>query len=298
MRLYGDKMNDTAFYIGDIAIKWYAIIITSGMILALFLFMYLNRRHNIKTDPTNYLIKTQTIDDEFCLSMFLFAVIFAVLGARLFFVIPRNAIQHFFNFREGGLTIIGAIPVGALGIGICCWIYKKSPFRVLDIVVPCMLLGQIIGRWGNFINGELYGMEITVEWLQFFPFAVKVGNAYYAANFFYEMCLNAVGMIIALVVLHRFGDRLEAGVLSVGYIMWYGIVRGCLEFLKVKPHMWGNVKAVQLICFIVVPIALIILILLQRGVISLETQRMYNAHFRIPLEPPVFEEKALEKEEI
>lgn len=277
-------MNDTAFWIGDVAIKWYAIIIVSGMLIALGLFMFLCSKRSIIVDKTNMLEKRRSLDNEFCLAMFIFAIVFAIIGARLFYAIPHKV--PFFDFRNGGLTIIGGIPCGALGVYISCLIYKKSFFRVTDLVVPCLLLGQIIGRWGNFINGELYGMEITAEWLQFFPMAVLIDGTWHAANFFYEMMLNLVGMCIALFLIYRYKERIKPGVLATGYLAWYALVRGSLEFLKVDPHRWGNVKAVQCICFIVLPIAIIILVLLQRGVISLETQAMYRKHFKIPLEPP------------
>lgn len=283
-------MNDTAFYIGDIAIKWYAIIIVSGMLIALGLFMFLCSKRSIIVDKTNMLEKRRSLDNEFCLAMFIFAIVFAIVGARLFFVIPRGDLASFFDFRTGGLTIIGGIPCGALGIYICCLIYKKSFFRVTDLVVPCLLLGQVIGRWGNFVNGELYGMEITAEWLQFFPMAVLISGTWHAANFFYEMMLNLVGMCIALYLIYRYKERIKPGVLTTGYLAWYALVRGCLEFLKEDPHRWGNVKAVQCICFIVLPIAIIFLVLLQRGVISLETQKMYKLHFNVPSEPPEFVE--------
>lgn len=285
-------MNDTAFYIGDIAIKWYAIIIVSGMLIALGLFMFLSSKRSIIVDKTNMLEKRRSLDNEFCLAMFIFAIVFAIVGARLFFVIPRGDLASFFDFRTGGLTIIGGIPCGALGIYICCLIYKKSFFRVTDLVVPCLLLGQVIGRWGNFVNGELYGMEITAEWLQFFPMAVQINGTWHAANFFYEMMLNLVGMCIALYLIYRYKERIKPGVLTTGYLAWYALVRGCLEFLKEDPHRWGNVKAVQCICFIVLPIAIIFLVLLQRGVISLETQKMYRLHFNVPSEPPEFVEKS------
>lgn len=268
----------------------YAIIIVSGMLIALGLFMFLSSKRSIIVDKTNMLEKRRSLDNEFCLAMFIFAIVFAIIGARLFFVIPRGDLASFFDFRTGGLTIIGGIPCGALGIYICCLIYKKSFFRVTDLVVPCLLLGQVIGRWGNFVNGELYGMEITAEWLQFFPMAVQINGTWHAANFFYEMMLNLVGMCIALYLIYRYKERIKPGVLTTGYLAWYALVRGCLEFLKEDPHRWGNVKAVQCICFIVLPIAIIFLVLLQRGVISLETQKMYRMHFNVPSEPPEFVE--------
>lgn len=280
---------DKGFYIGNIEVAWYGVILTSAMVCALILMVILAKREKLEA--------------EFCLTTFLFAIIFAIIGARLFFVVPRfdeyftswEGIGRAFNISEGGLTIIGGIPCGALGVYIACRIYKKSFFRVCDLIVPCLLLGQVLGRWGNYVNGELYGFEITNPAFQKFPLAVWVEGGWHAANFFYEMMLNLVMLIIMLALTYTIKKKLKVGFLSILYIVWYGVVRGILEFVKVDQLMWGSVRAVQLICFICAAIGFVILGLLQIGFIKLETPKMYDRHFKVVHEPPAFGEPIVEQ---
>lgn len=276
------------FELFGLTIHWYGVILTFGMICALFLLMFLGKREGLDTD--------------FCLSTFLFAIVFAIIGARLFFVVPRfdqyftswSGFLRAFDISEGGLTIIGGIPMGALGVYISCRIYKKSFIRVCDTIVPCLLLGQVIGRWGNYVNGELFGFEITNPAFQKFPFAVWVYDngqyAWHAANFFYEMMLNLLMLIVMLILTYTIKKKLKVGFMSLLYIIWYGVVRGVLEFVKVGQLMWGNVRAVQLICFLCAAAGVGVLVLLQLGYIKFETPKMYERHFAIVHEPPPYEE--------
>lgn len=286
---------DKGFFLGNIEVAWYGVILTSGMVCALILMVILGKR--------------EKIEPEFCLTTFLFAIIFAIIGARLFFVVPRfneffttwQGFLDIFNLRLGGLTIIGGIPCGALGVYISCRIYKKSFFRVCDIIVPCLLLGQVIGRWGNYVNGELFGFEITNPAFQKFPIAVWVSDnghyAWHAANFFYEMMLNLVMLIIMLALTYTIKKKLKVGFMSILYIIWYGVVRGVLEFVKVGQLMWGSVRAVQLICFLCAAIGLVVLALLQIGFVKFETPKMYDRHFKIVHEPPAFGEPIVQQTE-
>lgn len=280
-------INNT-FELFGITIHWYGVILTGGMIAALCLFIILAKR--------------EKVESEFSLSMFLFAIVFAIFGARLFYVLPRfdtyftswSGFWRAFDISEGGLTIIGGIPVGALGIYICCRIYKKSFFRIIDLVVPALLLGQVIGRWGNYVNGELYGLAVTNPNWQFFPFAVWVNHngewGWHCANFFYEMMLNLVMLIVMLVLTYTIKDKLKVGFMSILYVIWYGLVRGILEFVKIDQLKWGNIGAVQLICFIAAGIGVVFLVLLQLGYIKLETPKMYERHFQLVHEPPEYVE--------
>ena len=281
------EINNTFELFGR-EIHWYGVILTGGMVCALFLLIFLAKREKVEPD--------------FCLSTFLFAIIFAIFGARLFYVVPRfdeyftswDGFLRAFNISEGGLTIIGGIPMGALGVYISCRIYKKSFFRVTDLIVPCLLLGQVIGRWGNFVNGELYGFEITNPAFQKFPIAVWVYDsgkyAWHAANFFYEMMLNLVMLIVMLALTFKKKKKLKVGFLSVLYIIWYGVVRGILEFVKVGQLMWGSVRVVQFICFLCAAVGVVFLILLQMGYIKFETVKMYERHFKNVHEPPEYVE--------
>lgn len=278
-------INNT-FELFGLEIHWYGVILTTGMVCALILLVFLAKR--------------EQVEPEFCLTTFLFAIVFAIFGARLFYVVPRfdeyftswDGFLRAFNISEGGLTIIGGIPMGALGVFISCRIYKKSFVRICDLIVPCLLLGQVIGRWGNFVNGELYGFKITNDAFCKFPIAVYIeGSGWHAANFFYEMMLNLLMFIVMIALTFTIKKKLKVGFLSGLYIIWYGVVRGILEFVKVGQLYWGNVRAVQLICFLCAAVGVVLLVLLQLGIIKFETPKMYERHFKIVHEPPPYVEE-------
>ena len=91
-----------------------------------------------------------------------------------------------FKVWEGGMAIYGGIIGGVIGLVICALIKKKNIVSCMDMAAPCLIIAQAIGRWGNFINKEVYGFQVTSKAWQWFPFAVEVGGKYYLATFFYE----------------------------------------------------------------------------------------------------------------
>lgn len=270
------SVNKIAFSIGDLDIAWYGIIVTTAILAAFFLFMFLAHKSGI--------------DDDFILETFIWVIILAVIFCRLFYVVGHDSywpiedwddFVRLFNIREGGLTIIGGVVGGALGVFLCCLRNKKYSFaKVADCVVIALLLGQIIGRWGNFFNQELYGIEITNPKLQWFPIAVFIDarNGYYAASFFYEGVLNAIGLAIALTLFFKYKDRLKPFTLSLFYLGWYGIVRGSLEFIKFEKANIGNtnIGVVQVMCLCMFVISIVLQVLLQMGKISFETRWFRN----------------------
>lgn len=274
-------MKDTVAFTlfnGKITVEWYAICVTGGMVLALLLLIYLMSRR-----------KDEYLGADDALEVFLFAVPFAVLFARLGYSIPRldlplTSWEEFFaifDMTHGGLTIVVGLVGGALGIFLYSLIRKKSLFRIFDLLIPCLLLGQVVGRWGNFVNQELYGLPITNPAFQFFPFAVYIEETgqYHCANFFYESFANFIALIVVLFVMHKYKNKLKVGTISVGYVVWYGLLRGTLEFIKIDQMMWGNIRAIQLICYIAACIGIVVMILLQKGIIKLETEKMKERHF-------------------
>lgn len=265
-------INKIAFEIGDIPVAWYGIFVTLAIVLAFILY--------------SFLAKKSGIDMDFSLEMFIWVVPIAVLFARLFYVIPRE--EYFpieswsdfvmlFNITEGGITIIGAIVGGLLGVFLCCLRNKKYHMaQVTDCVVIGLLLGQIIGRWGNFFNQELYGKIIENPNLQWFPFAVFIDRTghYHNALFFYEGVLNAIGLAVFLVLFFKCRDKIKPFGLTLLYIIWYGIVRSSLEYLKYEHHNFGdsNIGVIQTLCYIAAAIGIILFVLLQCGKIKFTTK--------------------------
>ncbi|MDE6474455.1 MAG: prolipoprotein diacylglyceryl transferase [Clostridia bacterium] len=267
-------IDRVAFTLFGNPIYWYGIVITLGIILAFCLYLLLAYKRQV--------------DFDFSLELFIWVIPMAVIFCRVFYVVPRigdeyslSSWQGFvdaIDISSGGLTIIGGIFGGALGVFFCCLRNKKySLMRVADCVVIAVLLGQIIGRWGNFFNQELYGVEVTNEALQRLPFAVFIESTgkWHYASFFFEGTLNAIGLAIALVMYFLPKKPLKNGTFSIFYLGWYGLVRGSLEFIKDgNPVTFGNsdVKVVQMICYIVFVICIVLQILLQYGKINFETK--------------------------
>jgi phosphatidylglycerol:prolipoprotein diacylglycerol transferase len=186
-------------------------------------------------------------------------IILSVIAARAYHVI------HMWDFyREnpilipqvwnGGIGIPGAVAGGALGIFLYTRAKGLNTARWLDIFAPALLLGQVIGRLGNFVNQELYGPPVSECGNGFppcLPFGIPIDAAHRAGTpwdaatfpvdttqfvpmFAYEMVLNLIGMAVLLYVIRRFAPRLFAGDAALMYIMWYGAVRTLLETYRVN----------------------------------------------------------------
>ena len=172
-----------SFFIGTLEIKFYGVIMALSMLFGVLLACKLAKKHNIKSD------------DIFLLALIVLPC--AVVGARLYYCIFYEHDYTFlelFNLRQGGLAIYGGVIGRILGIIIFALIKKdiKIVFKLLDVCAPCLILGQALGRWGNFFNQEAYGNLVTNQNLQWFPYAVFIEdeNAWFQATFFYESILK------------------------------------------------------------------------------------------------------------
>ena len=294
-------INSIAFSIGDIDIAWYGIIVTTGIICAFLFFLHMGNQQGLIID--------------FSLETFIWVLVLAVVFCRLFYVIPRIGTEYttfaeVINIRNGGLTIVGGIFGGLLGILISVLKNRQYHFvRVSDAAALPVLVGQIIGRWGNFMNQELFGLQITNPKLQFFPFAVYIEHpsayypgyqpGYYCALFFYEGVLNAIGLITAYVLYRKFKDKMKPGTLSLFYLGWYGLVRGSLEFLKIDHVTIGNtgIGSIQVICYVMAVVCIVLMALLYTNKIKFESKAFediivaHTAKMQAKLQPKVEEEK-------
>ncbi len=192
--------------------------------------------------------------------MLLLVLVLAIVGARLYHVV------HMWDFYasdpilipqiwNGGLGIPGGVAGGALGILVYTRMQGLNTARWMDIFAPALLLGQVIGRLGNFVNQELYGPPTSVcgtdGYPPCLPFGIPIDADHRAGTpwdavtypvdttqfvplFAYEMVLNLIGMLVILYVIRRFGPRLFAGDAVLMYVMWYGGVRTLLETYRVN----------------------------------------------------------------
>ena len=211
-----------AFSISGFDVYWYGIIIAFTILLSFILvFLFCKKKHYDKDLPFDLILAT---------------VPAGVIFARLFSVIFESgvSITDFFKFRDGGLSIIGAVIGGAISVGIYCIIKKKNFFEIADIILPLVILSQAIGRWGNYFNQEVYGREILDPSRQWFPLAVHITSdgvdGYFEALFFYESVLNLIGFVLLITLLFTVKDK--KGLVMGTYFMYYGAVRFFLEPLR------------------------------------------------------------------
>ena len=216
-------------------INLYGILIALGVVAAV---LYMSRE-----------AKRLSLPDETAVDMALWSVPIAVLFSRFYYVAftwerYRHDFISIFKVWEGGLAIYGGVIGGALGVYALSR-YKKLPFlQLLDLVAPGLILGQAIGRWGNFFNGEAFGEAITNPAWQFFPAAVFVEGQWHIATFFYESAFNLLGFFV-LLRLRKWSYRRGHGFLLQWYFIWYGLVRLVIEGLRTDSLMWGGVRVSQ-----------------------------------------------------
>lgn len=248
------SVNPVAFSIGNFEIRWYALIITTGIILAM-LYCYLrSKQEGISTDDL--------------LDMAIFTVIFGIIGARAYYVLTSlseyDSLGEAIAIWEGGLAIYGGIIAGAATIFVVCKIKKIKYAKAFDMVAPAVMIGQILGRWGNFFNGEAYGVQIPKDNILYFIRMGLLPNHesyavmhYYHPTFLYESLWNLVGFIIINIFYKK---KKFDGQIALSYIAWYGFGRMFIEGLRTDSLYVGPFRISQVVAFIcfVVGTALII----------------------------------------
>ena len=205
-------------------ISWYAILIVGAVLIGLAFCTREARRLNIPQDTL--------------IDFLLYAIPLAIVCARIYYVIFRfnmfsEDLWSIFNIREGGLAIYGGVIGGLIAAKIAVRKHHVSVWTLLDIAAPALVLGQGIGRWGNYINMEAYGLRINEEYLQFFPFAVEipVGDVWYwhMATFFYEFCWDVLVFALLLVIRHH---KRRNGDVFCWYLLLYCAGRTVIEGLR------------------------------------------------------------------
>ena len=220
---------DPSFSIFGLEIHWYAVCILLGVLFAVLAGVREGKKIGI---PSEY-IYTGVVIVLPC----------SILGARIWWdLFNLDKIHSFVDviaIWDGGLAIQGGILAALLSIFIYCRVRKFSFYRILDVVAPGFLIGQIFGRWGNFCNHELYGPVVkNVELFKsllpnFITENMYISGAYRHPTFLYESALNLVGLILMLVARRKI-KKMESGDLIGGYLIWYGMVRIFTEILRGK----------------------------------------------------------------
>lgn len=248
----GFKINRTAFTVFGRDVAWYGIIIALGMVLAVLYVMYRTKEY-----------KGITVDDV--IDFTLFIIISGVIGARLYYVITSDYNYSFaevFAIWEGGLAIYGGIIAGGTAAVLVCLYKKIRPLCFLDMLAPAVMLGQIIGRWGNFCNGEAFGYETTLPWGMELTHIMESGAERYIGimhpTFLYESLWNLIGFIL-INVLYR--KRKFDGQIVMMYFAWYGFGRMFIEGLRTDSLYVGPFRISQIVGFLTFAAATTLLVI-------------------------------------
>ena len=240
-----------SFDLFGINIKFYGVIMALSMLVGVIVACKNSKHRNLVPD------------NIFTLAFLVLP--FAIIGARLFYVLGANHPYTFIEILkiwEGGMSIYGGVIGGAIGIAIFCAVCKKNFFAVGDIACVSLILGQAIGRWGNFFNQEVYGNVVTNSGLQWFPFAVLLNDGtWHYALFFYESIINFAIFAVLLILLKKSNKK---GVVTGVYLLSYGLIRFLLEPLRESQYnlMFLGLKLSSLTSAICVLAGIVILVLI------------------------------------
>jgi len=268
-------IDPIAFSIGNFSVRWYGLLIALALIIGI-LVSYFIAKYRIGDRPK--IIKTPDGKEtaggkeaEEIINFAPFAVIFGVIGARLLHVIVNWGYyaahpSYIFAFRQGGLAIQGVMLGGVLALVVFCKVRKLDFWLWADIIAPALVLGQAIGRWGNFFNQEAFGMPTSLPWgIYIDPMyrPADYSNAdFFHPTFFYEFIANIL-LFCLLLLMHRMykkrPDKFPEGLIFATYLGVYALYRTIIEFYRIDSSYFLGIKVVYIIDIITI-IAVIIMV--------------------------------------
>ncbi|MGG5358956.1 MULTISPECIES: prolipoprotein diacylglyceryl transferase [unclassified Enterococcus] len=241
------QINRVAFEFLGIPVYWYALIIVSGIVLA----VWLSSREAVRVG-----MKADDVTD-----FMLWGLPLSIIGARLYYVLfdlPQYIADpiQIFNIRAGGLAIYGGLIAGGITLYFFTKYHFISLWTFLDIAAPSVLLAQAIGRWGNFMNHEAFGPNTTRRFLEslhlpnFIIDNMYIDGIYRQPTFLYESAWSILGVII-LLVLRKRPHLLKQGEVALGYVAWYSFGRFFIEGMRTDSlYLMSTIRVSQLLSVI------------------------------------------------
>lgn len=239
-------MNPVAFEIFGLTIRWYGILLSVGIMVGILLAYYEAKR--LGRDP------------EYIIDLALWCIPAAVIGARIYYVLLEwdyynGDIMRMINIREGGLAIHGALIAAILTGYIYTRVKKVNFLETADIVAPSIIIGQAIGRWGNFVNGEAHGGPTNLPW------GIIVDGIRVHPTFLYESIWN-LGVFFFLIFYK--GKKKANGEVFLLYGILYSIGRFWIEGLRTDSLWFMGMRAAQLISIAIIIVFSAVLFYIRR----------------------------------
>lgn len=228
--------------LGFTKIYFYSIMILIGMAIGVFLVYREFKRHGYNVKELD--------------NMAFYTILCGLVGARIWYVLfnlseYKDNLLEMFAIWHGGLAIHGAIFGGLLFLFFYSRKHNFHFIKIADIVMPAVLIGQIIGRWGNFFNQEAHGGPVSRAFLDklcipdFIIDGMYIKGQYYHPTFLYESVFNLLIMVFILFI--RRNKKIKEGMVFSIYLMGYGILRFFVESLRTDSLMLGSIRVAQLI---------------------------------------------------
>lgn len=250
-------IDPVAFRIFSLSIRWYALLIAFALIISLFLMLKRARQVGIK--------------EEFILDFFIWGIPSGIIGGRLYYVIFKLDYYlkypiKIFAMREGGMAIHGVVIGGILALLLLCKKREISFLKMADLTAPALILGQAIGRWGNFINQEAYGGIVSKSYISNFPEFIQkqmyIRGNYHHPAFLYESLWNLFVFLFLIFIRNK--GFLKKGDILFMYLIGYSVGRFFIEGLRTDSLMLGSMRVAQLISIILIVFSSIVIYLRHR----------------------------------
>lgn len=248
-------IDPIAFELGPISVHWYGIIIAVGILLGYFI--------------AQGSVKRIGFDKDILIDIIFWSAIFGFIVARIYFVIfqwPYYA-QHPIEIPMiwyGGIAIHGGLIGGFIAGIIVCRQKNINPFQIGDVIAPSLILGQGIGRWGNFMNHEAHGGPVSKSFLEnmhipdFIINNMYIDGQYYHPTFLYESIWDIQGFVI-LISLRK---HLRIGDTFALYLIWYSIGRFFVEGLRTDSLMLtSDIRVAQLMSVVLIVAGIVLMII-------------------------------------
>lgn len=209
-----------------------------------------------------YLLKKRgELDSNMTFDLLLIIFPLSIIGARLYYVIFSSrswTLLEILSVWDGGLAVYGGIIGGLIGVVIYGLIKKINIFKLTDVIVPALILGQGIGRIGCYFSGCCYGIEVTNPSLMWFPLSTNINGVWHLSTYFYESFWNIIGFILLFFVYNKVKQN---GLTTGIYLSFYGLGRFIIEGLRGDSLYIGSLRVSQVLSLILIIVGIAIIIM-------------------------------------